>query len=794
MNQIAGDLRRGMRALRRSRTTTGLAILAFALGIGITTAVFSVFDAVLVRPLPYPEPEALVVVYDTQPACPACPASYPKYHDWRERNDVFEAIGGAAGGTFVLTGVGEPMRVTAARTTASLGAVFGVAPKLGRWFTDEEDQPGAARVAVLSHGFWTDTLGADPLVLGRRLLLNGEPYQVIGVMPASFSVRNAAVYVPLAMALDPATRGRHFLQTFARLKAGISLERATSDMRALGKQLATEFGHDHGIDLRSYRDVVVGSARGPLQVLLGAGLLVLLIACANVANLQMAAGLARRHELAIQLALGAGPARLARQLAVEGLLLGLSGGVLGVLLASWALQAFLAMGESLLPRGTTASPDGRVLAVCFTLSAGVGILCGLWPLLRLRSPGLLPALRSGDTRTASSGTRLGDGLVVAEIALAFALLVGAGLFVKNLVLLQDRDAGLDTERIVAFDLALGEPRYRTPDQIRSFYRSLHERLSAASGVERVGFVSHLPMRRFGDNGEMNREGGNPWAPGDAPLVEYRWIHGEYFQTLGIRLLRGRLLDDRDRTSPFHVLVNRSMAEEFWPGEDPIGRRFGQGRDRSQWYEVVGVVGDVRSYGLARSTPFEFYRTLDQSAVGAMTVVLKSSGAHPAALVPLARSLVAELDPQLPLTAVQTLEDVVAASVAQPRLLSTLTSLFAGLAGLLAVVGIYGVMAHNVRRQRREFGIRLALGARPQAVWGLVLGRGLRLAGLGIGAGVVGSWMLTGALRSLLNDVQPTDGAVFAGTILAILLVSAAASCLPARSASGVDPIVTLREG
>lgn len=793
MSHPAGDVRRAVRVLLRGRTTTVLSVLAFALGIGVTTAVFSLFDGVLLRPLPYPHPDAIVAVYDTQPACPACPASYPKYHDWRERNRVFQAMGGVTGASVVLTGVGEPVRVTAARTTASVGEVFGVAPMLGRWFLEDEDRPGAPRVTVLGHGFWTDVLGADPAALGRRLLFNGEPYEVIGVMPPAFALRDAAVYVPLAMALDPATRGRHFLQTYARLKPGVPLERATSEMRALGVRLAAEFGHSHGIDLRAYREVVVGAVRGPIQLLMGAVLLVLLIACANVANLQLAAGLARRRDLAIQLALGANTSRLARQLAVEGLLLGLAGGLLGMLLASWALRAFLGLADSLLPRGTVVALDARVLAVSCVASLVVGLLCGLWPLVRLRSQALLPSLRAADTRTASTGGRVGDGLVVAEIALAFALLAGAGLLVKNLVLLQQRDAGFDAGRAVAFDLSLSEPRYRTPDQIRSFYRAFYERVSSAAGVERIGLVSHLPMRRGGTNGEMNREGRDPWPPGDAPLVEYRWIHGEYFQTLGIPLVRGRLLDDRDRTSPLHVLVNRSMAERFWPGEDPIGRRFGQGHDVSQWYEVVGVVGDVRSEGLARATPLEFYRTLDQSAQGAMTVVLRSAGADPAALVPMARSVVAGLDPQLPLTAVQTLEDVVSASVAQPRLLSTLTAVFAGLAGLLALVGIYGVMAHNVRRQRREFGIRLALGARPHTMWKLVVGRGLGLAGLGVAMGALAARMLAGAVAGLLHDVEPTDGSVFIGTVLGILLVAGMASYFPARSASRIDPVRTLRE-
>jgi predicted permease len=794
MSRLLLDLRVALRTLVRARFVSVLAIVAFALGIGVTTAVFSIFNSVLLRPLPYPQPEALVAVYDTQPACATCPASFPKYTDWKARNQVFSAIGGSTGGSVVMTGTGEPTRVRAMSTTASLGEVFGVRPQIGRWFTELEDQPGGPKVAVLSYDFWTERFARDPAVIGRKLIFNGEPCEVIGVMPEGFTHRRALVFLPLQRKLDPTTRGSHFLSTFARLKPGVSLARATSEMRALGYTLAREFSNNHGVDVQSYAETVVGSVRAPLNVLLGAVFLVLLIACANVANLLLASGLARRRELAIRLALGAGQRDLARQLTAESVLLALSGGAIGLALAHWILRTFLVLAGNQLPRASSIAIDGRVLAFTAAVSLAVGVFCGVWPLVLLRTRELAPAVREGDMRTGGgAGRRFGNGLVVGEIAVAFALLVGASLLVKNLILLQNRDAGIRTERIVTFDVAPSGLRYKEPEAGVAFYRELYARLAQVGPIESVGMTSHLPMYNFGQNGEFLIEGDTPWRANEAPLVEYRWMYGNYLRTLGIRLLKGRLLDERDRRGSTTVLINQAMAEKFWPGQDPLGKRFGQGTDKSKWYEVAGVLSDVRSIGLASSTPFEFYRTIEESPYSAMTVVIRTRDGDPTLVVPTARQIVSPIDPSLPLTAVQTMEHVVSESVGQPRLMSALTVLFGGLAGLLAMVGVYGVMAYNVRRQRREFGIRLALGADQARVRNLVVGRGITLAAAGVAAGAGGAWLLTGVLKTMLNDVKPNDGAVFAGTAAAVLFVAVLASYLPARSAGRVDPMIVLRD-
>src|SRR3954452_2366672 len=379
MSRLILDLKAAGRSAVRARFVSVLAVVAFALGIGVTTAVFSIFNGVLLAPLPFPQPERLVMVYDTQPACATCPASFPKYHDWRERNQVFSAIGGSTGGSDVLHRPRGPVRVRAAQTTASLGDVFGVRPQIGRWYSEDEDRPGGPKVVVLASPFWVQQFGGDRAIVGRTITLDSEPYEVIGVMPASFAHRRADVFVPLQRKLDPATRGSHFLATYARLKPGVTIERAAAEMRSLGQTLAREFGNNHGIDVQSYMEATVGNMRTPLRVLLGAVLCVLLIACANVANLLLASGIARRRELAIRLALGAGAKDLARQLTLEALLLSVTGGALGVLMARWVMQTFVALAGAQLPRASTIAIDARVLVFAAVVSVGVGVFCGVVP-------------------------------------------------------------------------------------------------------------------------------------------------------------------------------------------------------------------------------------------------------------------------------------------------------------------------------------------------------------------------------------------------------------------------------
>ncbi len=792
MATLLQDLRFAVRTLIRARFVTALAIVAFALGIGVTTAVFSIFSGVLLKPLPYPDAEQIVSVFDTQPACATCPASFAKYHAWRTRNTVFSAIGGVTGAAFTVTGQGDPYRVTGVAATASFIDVFQVQPLVGRWFTEQEDQFGGPSVVALSQALWTQRFNGDRQVIGRQITMDGKPFEVIGVVPAHFNVRRADFYVPLQRKLDPSQRS-HFLGVYARVKPDVTIEQATAQMRSLGETLSREFTQNHGIDVRSYFEVMVGSIRPSLRLLMGTVVLVLLIACANVANLLLASGLGRQREFAIRVALGARQSDLARQLTLESVLLAVTGGLLGIVLARFAVSAFVFMAGTQLPRATTIAIDGRVVMFTLGVSLLVGVFCGLWPLVRLRARDLTAAVRQGDTRTGSAGSRrLGNALVVAEIALAFALLVGAGLLVKNLVLLRNRDAGIRTDHIVSFSVAPAGPRYQAAATVTAFYRDLYAQLSHLQGVDSVGLISHVPMVDWGWNGEFQIEGSLPWAANQAPLVEYRWLYGDYLKTVGVPLVKGRMLDARDGTGTRTVLINQAMADKFWPDRDPIGKRFGQANNRAEWYEVVGVVGNVRN-GLTRDSLYEFYRTIEQDLFRGMAVVIRTHADDPTSIMPAARQVVGSLDASLPITRIQTMAAVVESSVGQPRLMSALTGLFGVLAGLLAMIGVYGVMAYNVRRQRREFGIRLALGADQATVRNLVVARGLGLAIAGVAIGAGGAWLLTGVITSLLNDVKPTDPSVFTGIAIAVLAVAMLASYLPARAAGKVDPMVVLRD-
>jgi putative ABC transport system permease protein len=602
MTRTLQDLRLAWRSLTRIRTLQAFAVLAFALGIGITTAVFSLFYGVLLKPLPFPNPEELAIVYDTQPACTTCPASFEKHQDWKTRNTVFAAMGGSFTPLVVVTGAGDPERVPAAAATASLVDVFRVNAAIGRWFSATEDQPGGPKVVVLSDGYWQRRFAGDPNVLGRTLTIDGEPHEIIGVMPPRFVHRRAELFIPVQRKLDPSNRGSHFLATYARLKPGATLAQAQQEMRALGATLAKEFGHNHGIDVQSFPEVVISGVAQPLRVLMGAVSLLLLIACANVANLLLVSGLARRRELAVRTALGATRWDLARQLTIESLVLAITGGALGLLLAQWAIQTFARLADTVLPRTAVVRIDPTVLGFSLALTLLTGTLCGLWPVIRLKTRTLGHEVREGDLRggSAAGSRRFGNNLVVIEIALAFTLLVGAGLLLKNLLALQARDTGFVSEGLVTFDLAPSGPRYAAPDAPRAFYRDLAPKLAMVPGVTSVGFTSHLPMQDFGWNGEVKLEGGNPWPADAAPLVERMWIGADYFKTMRTDIVRGRAFDDRDRDgTPFVAVLSERTAEKFWPGQNPIGRRFFRGSGTDKPVEVIGVARDVRTFGLAR---------------------------------------------------------------------------------------------------------------------------------------------------------------------------------------------------
>ena len=792
MSRILQDVRHAFRATRRSPLVSILAVIAFALGIGVTTTVFSIFYGVLLKPLPYPRPDELVMVYDTQPACNTCPASFPKYHDWKSRNQVFSAIGGSSPAGFVMSGRGDPVQVAAMRTTASLVDVFGVSPAQGRWFSEAEDQPGSAKVAVLSHGFALKHFHAN--VIGTTLTLNGEPHEVIGVMPEHFSHRRAEIFVPLARKLDPATRGSHFLQVMARLKPGVTLDRASTEMRALGQSLSQEFGHNHGIDVRSYREAIVGAIRPQLRMLLGAVLAVLLIGCANVANLLLAAGLARRRELGIRLALGARTSDLARQLIAESTILAVAGGAVGILLAIWLLSTFIVLAGNQLPRATTIAIDGRVLGFSAAVTALVGLFCGIWPLFRMRTKTLATAVREGDLRTTTGGRQFGNGLVVVEIALAFALLVGGALLVKNLMLLQSRDAGITTERVITFDLVARGAALRGARGVRTLLsrpavaaRRRSEAFSTSGSSATCRCIDSAPTARCRSKG--NSRGRQRRAAGGVPLVLRRLLQGAR-DPAGAR---AGCSTRATATARARCSSTRRWGRSSGQARTRSASASARGQTRASGGRSSGSSGDIRSFGLAGRTPYEFYRNIEQQPADSQTVVIRATTDDPSSLIPTARQIVRSLDSALPVTGVQTMEEVVAASVGQQRLISAMAGVFALLAALLAMVGVFGVMTYNVRRQRREIGIRLALGAERAAVRRLILTRGLRLAALGSLGGALGAYLLTGTLQTMLDDVTPNDPLVFGGTAVAVLIAAMLASYLPALSAGKTDPMIVLRD-
>jgi len=786
------DVRFALRLFRRSPGFAALATIALALGIGANTAVFSVVDAVLLKPLPFPDPDAIVAVYDTQPFCPTCPASYPKFTDWRAQNAVFDAIGAANGGGMVLTGKGAPERIRSSRATASIFRVFQVQPILGRWLSDDEDKPGGPHVAMLSYGFWQERFAGDPRVLGQTLTLDDAAYTVVGVMPREFVLQRAQVWVPLAMAVDQSQRGAHFLNVVARLKPGVTIQRAQREMIALGVRLAKEYPTNHGIDVGPYKNVIVGDSGRSLLVLLGSVAFVLLIACANVANLLLARAARRRREITIRTAIGAGRVRLVRQLLTESVLLALGGSVFGLLLAYWGVRMFVSIAPATFPRVESIGVDTTVLLFTLGISIVTGVIFGLAPALHAlhQRPG--EALKQDEVRSGGGRgvRRASSTLVVVEIALSLVLLIGAGLMVKSLLRLEHQDAGFAVERLLTFELSLPKARYSDDARVLAFFDRAMQRISALPGVQHAGAIDLLPLGNFGTNGDFQIEG-RQWPDGRSPLIEKRRVRGDYFQTMGIRLIRGRLFNafDTDKSAKV-VIINDATAQRFWPGEDPVGKRmtlYG-----SAFCDIVGVVASVRSADLSRLPAIEEYGPDSQNPNRSMTVAVRTM-AEPTALVASIRQEIAAIDPQQPLAAVRTMEEVVRTSTSRPRLLSILTVLFAAIAAILAAVGTYGIMAYSVSQQTREIGIRMAMGADSAAVIRSVLAHGLKLIAAGVLIGAAGALALTGVLMTLLYEVSPSDPAVFAGTCIGVVAVAVIACYLPARSATRVDPMVVLRD-
>ncbi len=796
------NLRQGLRALVRNPGLTVVAVITLALGIGANTAIFSVVDAVLLRPLPFHQPDRLVMIWEkraregvnTNHVAPA------DFLDWRQRSRTIENMVLGFPSTFDLTGSGEPENVGAGLVSAPFFDMLGVRPFLGRTFRPDEDQPAHDRVVMLTYGFWQRRFGGNPSIVGRTLTLEGDRCEVVGVLPANFRFvdRDLEIWRPTSVSADkPNARTIHFANVFGRLRPGVSLEQARAEMDAIAAAIEQEHpdsNRGHGAWVTSLHEQWVGDVRNGLLVLAVAVGFVLLIACANVANLLLARAAGRQREVAIRGALGADRRRLLAQLMTESLLLALISGTAGLMLTPWAI----ALLQAVLPASVSAlgvsqiSMDARVLAFTLCASMATSVVFGFlpaWQTSRLDPNELL----KGGGRSSKGGvrTRTRGLLVVSEVALAFVLLIGAGLMIRSFVRLLDERSGLDPTNVLTVRVALPSFKYKEPAKQVQFFNELDSRIRHLPGVTAAGATADLP---FGDS-DIRRgiivEGRTP-VPGEPTRAHPRFVTPGYLQTLRIALRSGRGFTEADiDTGPPVVMINETAAKRYWPGENPLGRRVSLNSDTPVWREIVGVVADVRHWGLGRPVNPELHFPIAQMPMSAMTYVVRSDG-NPVDLSSAIRGQVRGLDADLPMAQSRTMEDVIASSVGSERANMLLLGVLAGLALILACAGIYGVMAHLVALRASEIGVRMTLGARPTDVLRMVLGEGLRQTMTGIGLGVVGALSLTKLVASLLYHTSPVDPVIFAVVTLVLIATSAIACLVPAYRATRVDPIAALR--
>ncbi|HYY56574.1 MAG TPA: ABC transporter permease [Pyrinomonadaceae bacterium] len=809
MGTLWQDLRYGLRTLSKTPGFTLAAVLALALGIGANSAIFSVANAVLLKPLPYSEPERLVMIWGDlfKPGLDEIGASAPEFNDYREQGHVFESLACYTEGGFNLSGEGEPERISGAYVSADLFPLLGVGPTLGRTFAVEEDQPGRDQVVVLSHSLWQRRFAADRSIVGKTVGINGKSMTVVGVMPSAFQFpdREVEIWKPLALDAEDRSeqsRGSHYLNVIARLKPGVSVEQAQAEIKGIAERIRQQhpdqYDNGFGAKIVSRHEQVVGPIRPVLLILLGTVGFVLLIACANVANLLFARAATREREMAIRTALGAGRWRIVRQLLTESLLLSLAGGAGGLLLALWGVDLLVALAPVDIPRLSEVRLDGRVLGFTLLVSLLTGGLFGLAPALRLSKPDLQESLKDG-ARGAGEGfrrQRMRNLLVVSEVALSLVLLIGAGLMIRSFLQVQKISPGFNPDRVLTMRLSLPQSKYAEAKQQRAFFEQLTARVSALPGVESVGAVNFLPMSKSGNMWSFAIEGrGNAVGPN----LHFRMISPDYFRTLSIPLDRGRQFTEQDREgAPPVAVINETMARTFFPGEDPLGKRIKLASMTSPfpWLAVVGVVGDVKHYGLDEETKPELYVSylqplLPNFNVSSLFLAVRTT-AEPAGLAAAVRREVAVLDKDQPVADIKTMEERLSESVAPRRFNMLLLAIFAALALILAAVGIYGVMSYSVTQRTHEIGVRMALGAQGSDVLRLVVGQGMILALAGVALGLLGAFALTRVMKTLLFNVSASDPLTFAGVAFVLSAVALLACLIPARRATRVDPMEALR--
>jgi len=801
MGNLLADVRFALRGLAQRPAFTAVALATLAIGIGANAAVYSIAQAVLLRPLPFREPDRLVMVWERNVSRNRLRnvVNPGNYLAWRDRNAVFEQMAGFASGSRNVTGDGAPVRLDVGVATPNFFTTLGVSPALGRGFLDEDGRPGAPRVAVLSDGLWRARFAADPGIVGRSVMLDDEPATIVGVMPAELALpAGAELWVPFTIGeggLQPDARGR-FLLTLARMREGVTVGQAQAALDGIARQLAAErpeFNTGWDVFVAPLHADLVRDVRPAVIVLSGAVLLVLLIGCGNLATLLLARSLAREREIAVRRALGARTGRLVAQLLTESVVLAAAGGALGLLLAGALTRALVAV----MPAETAAlfqpTLDAKVAAVALALSVLSAILFGLVPAWQTVRPDLVRSLREGAAGSGLSGSRrrLARTTVAAEVALALVLLAGAGVLLRSFARLSSVDAGFDPDRVLSLQVSLSGPRYAGDDAPARFYADALQRIRALPGVESAGAISWRP---FGIGSATRFAVPDRPAPlqGQEPTGEVRIVSAGVFRTLGITLREGRDFDERDVAgAPQAVVVNEHVARTFWPGQSAIGRRIAMQWGEPLDAEIVGVVADARLVGLDTPARATLYWPVGQVGNSFMTLLVRSSG-RTDALAGSVRQAIASIDPELPVAKVAPLADVMADSLARPRFVLLVIAAFAATAVLLAALGLFGVLSYSVRQRLPEIGVRLALGARPRDVAALVLREGASMAALGTVVGVAAALGLARVLDRLLFETSSRDPLAIAGVVAVVGLVTLAAAWLPARRASRVDPVRALR--
>ena len=820
MQTLWQDIKYGARMLLKNPGITAVVILALALGIGANTAIFSVVNAVLLRPLPYAESDRLVFLNEMSPVLDEMSISYPNFEDWRSQNRSFERIGVYNRSSYNLTGVGEAERIVTGQVSADLFPILRVNAGLGRVFTNDEDKPGATPVVVLSYGLWQRRFGGQTSILNQPISLNGKSYIVIGVMPQDFLYPSRVeMWVPVGQLSDQASwkeRGNHpGLYGVGRLKPGVTFEQSVADMDAIAVNLEKQYPDSNAnnrVRLRPLLEIYVSDVRRALWVIFAAVAFVLLIACANIANLLLARATARRKEMAIRTALGAGRWRIARQLLTESVLLSLIGGTIGLLLARMGIKLILYMSPDAIPRSREIGLDWKVLAFTVGISFMTGILFGLVPALQAGEVDVHETLK--ETGRGTSGHHwLRSSLVVVEVATTLVLLIGAGLMIRSFYLLQKVNPGFSYEHLTSVSVSLPQKKYSNEESRISFYGRLLENLRTLPGVESVAAASGLPL---GNNGWQTGfvVDGRPIPPrGETPpLMEACLVTPDYFRAMSIPVLRGRAFTDRDDRSHLagrdlsklgeneksiaglnSIIIDEEFARRHWPNEEAVGKRIRLGYEaKAPVLEVIGVVGRVKMESLNQNSDrVQGYFPFAQNPAGGMTVVIKGSG-DPNQLISSVRQQVKIIDPDQPVYSPRTMGEIRAESVAPERLNLTLLSLFAGIAFVLAIVGIYGVMSYSVTQRTHEIGIRMAIGARPGDVFRMILGHGMKLTLIGVVVGLAGAFGLTRLMSSMLFGVEPTDATTFASIAVLLIAVACVACYLPGRRATKVEPTVSLR--